>query len=455
MTRAFRRILTILLLASLFLMAGGTVLVRSQLTTSSSTVAVGTQLGPVLLQWMASLTVAPESDPNETPQVAQSPYEDWETWAEDPVKPACKLDDDCAPDRTGRETYCKKWKGAPEDAEGFCRPRWLNRKRQAIQRRNLERIVEHVCKPPSWWTPETRCWKFKWRTARQCNQKRWCNPVKLTKFLSIPARRESTWDHQTDHHLDQDLIANRKSYRRAWKKGRYEGNPHFYEGLTLGKNGNPLFRAKDLKYRCDPDNEHDRNCDGVPDRWQVGYGWYGQNAALFTYLWDRQAPPEVLARRVPATMALLRRLRASWRKLEGGVDCRDANGDLYTVKRMLAGEQERDFKKDTWPEQTWWTLHRAAFGGDICPIKIEGHGFYRKRFVARAKSKKVGLDPDESVTLAMLGKPVPFEEQWEAVAIIEASFEPVWEPEEPEEKEPLKLSMGGSENVVVAQAAAP
>lgn len=452
MTRAFKRVLSVVfLVALLLLLGGGTALFGSQVKTVGGMASF--TIGDTVLQWASVFTLSQRNERNEE-NVSASPYNGWETWAEDPVKPRCVSDEECKPDRTGRETYCKKWKGASEKDEGFCRPRWLNRQRQAIQYRNLRRIVDHVCHPPSWWTPETKCWQFKWRTARQCNQKKWCNPDKLTKFLSIPARRESTWDHQTDHHLDRDLIANRKSYQKAFKKNRYKGNPHFYEGLTLNKNGKPIFRLRDLQYRCSQDNEHDRDCNGIPDRWQVGYGWYGQNAALYTYMWDRMAPPEVLARRVPATIALLRRLRSSWRKLEGGVDCRDANGDLYDVKRMLAKEQERDYKKDTWPEQTWWTLHRAAFGGDICPIEIKGHGFYRKRFVARAKSKKVGLDPDEGVTLEMLGTPVPFETQWEFVAVVEAEFEPVWEPEEPRE-DPTLISLTGGAVEAVEIAAAP
>jgi len=453
MTHMFRRTLVVIILVGTFLITGGSVFVHSRAETPDVKNVISGDFQSTVLQWAVSLTLSQQK--NEETAEVKSPYDDWETWAEDPVKPRCSSDEECKPDRTGRETYCKKRKGALEKDEGFCRPRWLNRKRQAIQRRNLRRIVDHICEPPSWWTPETKCWKFKWRTARQCNTKKWCNPDKLESFLSIPARRESTWDHQTDHHLDQDVIANRDSYVRAWRKGRYEGNPHFYEGLTLGKSGKPLFRAKDLRFRCDPDNPYDRDCNGVPDRWQRGYGWYGQNAALYTYMWDRLAPPEVLARRVPATLALLRRLRASWRKLEGGVDCRDANGDVYDVKRMLAGEQERDYKRDTWPEQTWWTLHRAAFGGDICPsIKIKGHNFYRKRFVARANSKKADLDPDETVTLEMLGTPVPFEKQWEFVVMVEAEFEPVWDIEELREEKPLEIATGGPSEIPVKMAAA-
>jgi len=306
---------------------------------------------------------------NETSKEKIDPYAEWATWSEDPIKKECRSDDECVPDRTGRETYCRKRKGALEGDPGYCRPYWLNRKRQAIQMRNQRIIVDAVCKPPSWWTPDVQCWKFKWRTAKTCNRKHYCDPDKLSRFLRIPAKRESTWDHQTDHRLDPDRIANRNSYKRMYRRGVYKGNPHFYEGLTLGKSGKPLFRLKDLEFHCDPDNPYDQNCDGVPDRWSVGYGWYGMNAALFTWRWDPMAPPEVLAKRVPATLTILRAMRKAWRKFEGGVDCRDADGNLYTVEGMFSGEQKRDYKKDTWPEQTWWSLHRAVFGGMSAPSR--------------------------------------------------------------------------------------
>ena len=133
-------------------------------------------------------------------------------------------------------------------------------------------------------------------------------------------------------------------------------------------------------------------------------------------------------------------------KLEGGVDCHDAEGNIYQVDLMLAGTQERDYKKDSWPEKTWWTLHRAAFGGDVCPIKIKGHGRYRKSFVARAKSKKVDLDPDGQVSLEMLGKAVPFDQQWELVLSLDAQFEPLWE----EEVEPVPETVAAANQEVAS-----
>jgi len=374
------------------------------------------------------------------------PYAGWATWSEDPIKKSCGSDDDCGLDRTGRKTFCRKRKNALEGDSGHCKPSWLNRRRQAIQQRNQQLIVDAICKPPAWWTPEVQCWKFKWRTARECNRKHYCDPDKLARFLRIPAKRESTWDHQTDHRLDPDRIANRNSYKRMYKRGVYKGSPYFFEGLTLNKKGNPIFNARALRIYWDPQNEYDQDGSGVPDRWEVGYGWYGLNAALFTYAFDNHAPPEILAKRVPSTLALLRRMRKSWRKLEGGVDCRDAEGNLYTVAGMASGKQQRDYKKDTWPKKTWWTLHRAVFGGDVCPIEIKGHKRYRKNFINRARNKKIDLDPDEEVTLEMLGKPVPRDQQWDFVLAIEAQFEPVW----PEKTEaPSAVAMKDLEGTTV------
>jgi hypothetical protein len=390
---------------------------------------------------MAAAAVAPPR-PVEV-ALPVDPYEGWESWSESLVAAPCESDEDCEPDRTGRPTFCQT-KG---HATGYCKPKWLNRKQQRIQRENQRLIVDAICEPPSWYKNERdgegkACWRFRPKTAMKCQRKRWCNPEKLHRFLRLVALRESTWDHQTDHHLNPDRIANAGSYRRHLRRGTYEGNQHFYDGLTRNHRGKILFArrsraghiARIPQRFCRPmergqivpaesQNPHDRNCDGVPDRWQVGYGWYGTNAANFVMEWDVEAPPEVLSRRVPATLAVLRRARTAWRKLEGGVDCRDAEGVPYTAERMRAG-QTRDYTRETRISPTWWTVHRAVWGGEICPSPTGKKTYYERAFAARAR--KIGLDADEQIPLQMLGAPIPRDEQWSLVRELEKKFAPVF-----------------------------
>lgn len=387
-------------------------------------------------------------------------YADWETWAESPIQPECFKDADCTADRTGRERECSKRKGALEGDPGRCKPLWLNRRQQAVQRRNLRLIVDAVCKPPHWFDLErdargNACWRFEWRTARQCNRKQWCNPEKLHRSLLIPGNRESNLDHETDHRLDPDRIANMASYKRHYRRGTYEGNPHFYAGLTKNDAGVVIFGKRrpgcrdfpclPFKY-CLPmasddtepgnrQNPLDRDCNGVPDRWELGYGWYGQNAAIFVSAWDPLAPPEVLTRRVPATLAALRRSRYAWKKLTGGIDCTDRHGEPWSRKhrrpRKWPGmsqaeyaEMRADRARETRQQPTWWLIHRAVWGGEVCPETDVEPGWYERAYAARAKG--IDLDPQEEISLQMLGDPVPKNQQWALVDRLRPRFAPVF-----------------------------
>jgi hypothetical protein len=414
----------------------------------------------------AAVLPAPQAQPERALDVAVAPardhYADWRTWAESPYKAECASDEECKPDRTGDPTYCRKRKGDMEGDIGTCRPLWLTRGRQKIQRENQRLIVDAICKPPSWYKAERdaegkACWRFEWRTAKECNARAWCNPEKLHRFLRIPAKRESTWNHKTDHRLNPDLLANIGSYRRMYHRGErspYQDNAHFFDGLSIGKGGEAVFgrggKLVPRKY-CEPmdrwdaepivgshENAADRNCNGVPDRWERGYGWYGLNASNFTFEWDPNAPPEVLAKRVPATVAVLRKAKSAWQKLMNGIDCTDAEGEPWTIahrrpswkscdnpKSDYYGEGCRatlraDLAKDTWQKPTWWLIHRAVWGGDVCPATMADTDFRERMFGNRAA--RVDLDPAEEISLDMLGDLPSREEQWALVDLIEPSF---------------------------------
>jgi hypothetical protein len=330
------------------------------------------------------------------------PYEGWQNWCEPrfEAKQQCRCSAQvqtcagdlvkhqgevvfrpCEPDRTGRPTVCSR-------ARGLCMPRWLDRQKQRVQRGNLRVIIDHVCQPPAWWTPDFKCWEFGWKTAKACKRKHWCDPEKLHRFYRAIALRESTWDHQTIHRLDPDRLANMRAWARHRKLGTYEGNPHFAD------------RA----------------------RWGVGMGWLGQNAPNFVSAWDPMAPPEVLCRRVPAVESSRRRLIRAWKKIAGGLDCLDANGVPYTIERRRNG-QERDFVRDTRETPTWYLLHRAVWGGDLCPQHTKRGDFYRRGLERRLA--KVELDPHEEVSLEMLGDPIPVEDQHEVAQALTAQMTPL------------------------------
>ena len=276
------------------------------------------------------------------------PLAEWETWCETPITnntPACESDAECGQDRTGRKSYCVRPQASKAERGEWkiCMPRMLRRSQQRKQRKNLRKIVDDIC-PVG------------------------CSSDKLEKFLAIPAIRESTWNHTTDHHLKRDLEANYKSYERARKRGRYRDNPHFQEDYL---------------------------------RWSRGYGWYGANASNFTYAWDPNAPPEILCRRPESTEAFLRKLRSVWVRMPQ-VECAD-------------GEPM---------QPTWANLHRIVWQlGRFC-VDEDTSNFYRRRFAKRAERE--GLDPDEVVTLEMLGRPVERKDQEAWADKVRARFEPVF-----------------------------
>jgi hypothetical protein len=69
-------------------------------------------------------------------------------------------------------------------------------------------------------------------------------------------------------------------------------------------------------------------------------------------------------------------------------------------------------------------VHRAVWGGEICPSPTGKKTYYERAFAARAR--KIGLDADEQIPLQMLGAPIPRDEQWSLVRELEKKFAPVF-----------------------------
>lgn len=350
----------------------------------------------------AIFTVFP---PEKSEALAVDPYANHNQWCEDIYRMECICADNsqtvcdpidaetgeskaCAPGRTGRPQICLRpaWARRQGINHHECTPQWLTRKQQKKEREKLRVIIDSVCEPPQWaqelsaWgtehnmgsDPAKLCWHLKGADPNLpvCKRGHLCNPNKLFKFMTIPPRRETAWDNESAHELDLDKKANRRSY--AHMRKYYEGNPHYSN----------------------------------PDRWGVGYGWYGHNAALHAQIWDTMAPPEILCRRVESTEVHLRKMRHSFKK-------------LY---KKYGDNEKRTYKLDNGDEVevhgvTWYDLHRAASTGKMFPeeeIKTQRWSKKRKRmvkigFVTRAK--RVKLKPFETVMWEWLATPIPRETQ--------------------------------------------
>lgn len=244
----------------------------------------------------------------------------------------------CDPDpHTGRERVCLNPWWVPGTAE-VCVPktstaaertRWKDELEAFIYRR--DRGTHHgVCRPQSWWRAG--------QGHRVDDGK--CNPDGLQKLLRIVSWREVRHDPRWTHLMVGDTDAAFKAWRQ--KRKLYANNAHYRESWRWRSRG------------------------------------YGQIPAYHLHRWDKNAPPEVLCRRVIATEVYLETLR-----------------DCYGGVSAKLGETP-----------TWYDLHRCASSGKFTrPDSIPEH----KGFVQRARAVK--LDPFERVPREWLGEPIDHDMQ--------------------------------------------
>lgn len=169
------------------------------------------------------------------------------------------------------------------------------------------------------------------------------------KLLQLVAARESSLQQGLVHRLSPDLEGSYSAWRKMQKT--YEGNPH----------------AAD------------------PTKWQT-YGLFGMNSNYFTLVWDKAADPRILCDAIVDVLVYRRAAARMIRKAGGNIVCKD--------------EQGKPFNYTT--KATWETVHRAVSGGKLCPSKHEETAATMKKFF-RGRAQKVGLNPDQPVTLKMLG----------------------------------------------------
>jgi len=171
----------------------------------------------------------------------------------------------------------------------------------------------------------------------------------FTRLLHMVAMRESSMQQGLVHRLSPDLQG---SYA-AWRKMQttYEGNPH----------------AED------------------PEKWQT-YGLFGMNSNYFTLLWDKAADPRVLCDAVVDVLVYRRAAIRMIKKAGGNIVCKDEHGQPFDYTTRI----------------TWETVHRAVSGGKLCPSKHEATAATLKQYF-HGRAERVGIDPDRTVTLKMLG----------------------------------------------------
>lgn len=107
---------------------------------------------------------------------------------------------------------------------------------------------------------------------------------------------------------------------------------------------------------------------GDAERWQT-YGLFGMNSNYFTQIWDRTADPRVLCDAVVDVLVYQR-----------------------AAQRMLA-----KMARTGACAPTWANIHAAVSSGKLCPPEARLSDF-------RRRSRKAGIDPEQLVTPATLGR---------------------------------------------------
>ncbi len=338
----------------------------------------------------------------EEPEESRAPdlYDGWASRCEPMARArACRIAADCKDvfHPSGKPLKCvKPWwsKQQPDGAwDRVCSPGWSDREERQWRRDRLKALVAMQYFSDSvtcTWKVEGDTWRD-WDCYREIQ-----NSVFLSKFLWLVYARETTGRPWKRHRLDVDVKAAKTSWFKQAERYGWVATKGKKDSVTLQSCAAlpPDDKESRLRSACralKPSPHYAQR-----KRWNYGLGPYGQSAAVWVFAWDRQAPPEVLCGEVEPTEAYLRGARRAWKKLRGGIQCKGV-----------------EYK----PDVTWAILHRAAAGGKLCPGPSD-------RF--RKHAAKWGLDPDQHVTLKMLGKPIDREGQLqraeELASYLDASY---------------------------------
>ena len=376
---------------------------------------------------MSAAVILPQT---KTRIVQTDPYAGWADWCEPlDYDVPCQKHTDCAHiehvSRRALRCVHPWWaKGAPEYK--ICAPGYSKRQERLWRRARLREIVAQayfgeaeVCE--AWeWTPvrskrgNVRKYERVFDNGKPLHRQFWkCTRVqgraeKLTKFLNVVYGRETSKRPWKRHRLDVE------PNREAWI---HEAEAYGWKVELACPNGRKRCKnSSKIVKRFYPDPEADRYNPHFEDRWRwrYGLGGYGKNAAYGAQDWDRFAPPEILCLEVPGTEAYLRDGRRAVRVYSGSrpPTCSGAPFRGRAVDPATGEFLERP---------SWVDVHRVASGGKWCPHPGKGEAF-------RVRARREGLNPDEPVTLDMLGDPLPRETQNEVAQRILARLEQVLPP---------------------------
>lgn len=381
-------------------------------------------------------------------ELVENPYAGWDTWCEPTwYETQCEAHEDCAdiehvarrPLRCVRPWWAEK--DDLRDAKGnplrVCAPGYaatLERKWRYFRLRELVAQLyfdepEH-CPPWTWErTNDHRRYVQAFENQKPLHhqhwrcQREWKKAERLTGFLWVPYRRETTARPWKRHRLNPDEAANRRAYVRQ---------AHTY-GWHIE------LECPNERLRCKTEDKVIASIAPFPGakqrnphyldqhRWQYGLGGRGKNSALGVQDWDLMAPPEILCLEIPDTEAYLRDARHAVDVLRGsGVSCGERTYRGRATKLVDGDDGEKTEIEVA--EPSWIDIHRVASGGKFCPRNTKTAAKFETNL--RRGLERMGVRPDEPVTREMLGRPIPRDSQneiaFETLAHLDRLLPPPW-----------------------------
>lgn len=386
----------------------------------------------VVLDAAPKPTLSPMRSPAPAPAsvATADPYADATSWCEPMLYDTpCESDQDCEDiehvstrpmrcvvTRRSRRDGLQNAQGEPQR---FCARRPTSRLEYAWRRARLREAVAQTyfneteaCPAWTWELAGTKSrpqYRQVWEGGKPIHKQHWRCQVEwkaaelLTGYLWAVYEREVGGQPWRRHRLDPDESAN----RTAWVN---EAADYGWKVELKCANGRRKCKKKSLeivRYYPDPDAASHNPYYGERHRWQYGLGPYGKNTAYGAQDWDRLAPPEILCLELPGTEAYLRDARHAVKVFRGrGVEC---NGETYKGHAIRRVESQPGVFQDVEvDEPSWLDVHRVASAGKYCPQNRESKT--RGRLLAE------GVNPDQPVTLDMLGTGVAREGQNEYAA---------------------------------------
>ena len=354
------------------------------------------------------------------------------SWLVEEKKWEWKKYPECGTDHRGEQMKCSHPHWSDDKHFKICHPPRTRAYIRGWRRARLRYVIGEVLGVREWWVTVDVGFKKSGLSWPEFSKVLFART--LFRYFLLVAHRETTMRPDIAHRLRGDVIGAGKSYRRQAKRDRYEGNEHFDGWRVLGGVGprdgeftyeeiviaDTFHEAEVLKEQIEVENpEWFVTVEKNSRRWK-SWGYLGQNSAGFLFEVDKLAPPEAMCLETFSVETYLQRMRKTHRYLGQEIDCLDKDGRRYTRRLMRDHGQKRDHVADTLRSRTWRTLHRAVSGGKTCSGESDTWLETHKGFAKRAADVKI--NPDQEVTMAMLGEPIPPERLLEIVVELDEVF---------------------------------